>query len=278
MPCQYKRDSTVEGTFYFHPENDILFLKGNQRSSGWDPSTCTYLVHDLLTRDPRNIGLQHIALDDEGVEFIYSTLTPVEAELKQSFRQFLHNIRHVYFVTEMLTKEDLHLLPYKPWIPTFDVERVDARADIAEGLAEYHVYYSDPLTELLSFVSHIRRWERDFKERMSVSYRWLATHRTISSMFSPITDRESAVAQIEQGRKDGGSKILESVAANDGKPVVGWWMFTPEITGRLPAGPSWDDESEWDVYTEDDDLDEWEERVQVKLDMRLPELWVTVLH
>lgn len=264
LPCQYGGGqdgiSLRDGTFYFRPELDILWLQpGSDAHNHLIP-----FLSDLRETDPSGTGLRSLALRANDINTLESICTSrLAADDHAILTSVLANLEHVYFLS-LENAGRVHLghfggipdiqgyeihrsRPIMPLTPPFTRLPSDPRPGIDYELSKVFVGTFDPRAMIFHWRKLLQKWHIKCEER--TEHHFLLSHGR--DYKEPVNSRESAENWLESENvswlkgqkkfkqlieKKGLSVPLESEEElqKATKTAVGFWIFPVEALGEFP--------------------------------------------
>lgn len=263
VPCYYKQRGgrPKKGTMYFHPELDTLHIVGFLRYFA-------NFAHKLWRRDPRRVGLVHIALTSDyrpdqnhGLLFkpfkndkSHTQLGPALARLRRVIFGYTGRIGRGFPHIRSLTWDDNELPGYETSLKrqnqmrrsrpllasTSEFQRlpVDPR-QIEEELKGVYIGKGDPRVQMRCWFDLLEKW--NIKYQHSVDYRFMITftnkeHRKVSN-------RDEAYLSLQEEEEKW--KVCQRVCIKRGVPcgddqqalpsAFGFWLFPIDAFGPVQS-------------------------------------------
>jgi hypothetical protein len=262
LPCRYEDDA--EGTFYFNPELDILWLRREYHSH---KRTIPFL-RDLVARDPKGVGLRHLAMGANDINVLDGIRLPRLSERdKHTLQQVISNLDNMYYLSlENAGRvnlgrfsgasiplsdhfENRRAKPIMACVPSFTRLPVDPRPDIDRDLTRVFAGTFDPRRMIWRWEQLRRRWQIPVVEGRT-KHHFLVSHAR--SHRGRVIDRESAQEWLQDEHRAwvGGQERFHRLVEREGLTVpvesdedlrsatrtaAGFWLFPIHALGELPS-------------------------------------------
>lgn len=267
LPCEYESDTTNDGlatatgngTFYFNPEFDMLKIELSRRRESF-----LDFVLDLRARDPKNVGLLRLALDENDLGHGALRNIPLdECDLTSrcNFVKVLSSLEMVYFLSieragrmyigligGIPTMNDWEMrrsLPVEGAVPKFQRLASDPR-NIEEDLKKVYLGTFEPRKMVIRWKKLLQKY--DIKPQPGVQYR-LMTALELRPTYEQIIDQDSALNYLLREDKEWEEEVTkwqlrlpkakierETPEFLQGVPktAIGFWLFPIESLGEMP--------------------------------------------
>lgn len=276
LPCQYAGGpdgmQPVDGTFYFHPELDILWVSPRLLTGH---EAFIPFLSDLRKNDPRKIGLQNLGMQESGIRRLEGIQTPrLSAEDHETLKSTLSGLRNMYYLSiqyegrvhlghfsgiQAIKDFEVHRSkPIMPLTPSFTRLPSDPRPDIERDLSKVYVGLHDPRCMVFQWRKLLQRW-RVTQHKSQTKHHFFLSHRRPAREY--VTSRETAEAWLETEHQSWlkGQERFRGVIEKKGlsvpieseeelmsatKTAVGFWVFDVTALGKFPKV---DEDYQWDA-------------------------------
>lgn len=275
LPCQYGGgpDGTQphDGTFYFHPELDILWSSpGAQADQQFIP-----FLKDLREKDPKKVGLRNLAMRANDINMLHGLQKPrLSAEHHDTLVSVLSNLENMYYLSlenagrvhlgylggipDIKEYEVHRAKPIMPLTPSFTRLPSDPRPNIDYDLSKVFVGTFDPRSMIFHWRKLLQRWGVPERKGQTNHHFLLSQAR---NYMEHISSRESAEQWLESEHaswlrgqesfrklieKKGKTVPIESEEELDKatKTAVGFWLFPVTALGKYPKK---DEDYQWNA-------------------------------
>ncbi|KAH7008246.1 hypothetical protein EDB80DRAFT_763584 [Ilyonectria destructans] len=235
VPCYYKQlgSPPIEGTFYFHPELDILDISGQNFFARFS--------HMLWAHDPRRVGLVNLGLAKSGPKGYYDKLFKQKKD-EDLLRQALSRLRCVIFgydgqlgrgIPDISTtcgsfkkSQILRSRPLQASVSKFQRLPRDPRS-IETELKKVFMGFGDPRDQIYRWFRLLEKWQ--------IEYHNYSVER--------VENREEAFLALWEEEKDW--KRWRKTCAEEGTAcedddqalpsAYGFWLFPIDAFGPIPS-------------------------------------------
>lgn len=245
VPCCYKQlgSPPIEGTFYFHPELDIVDLSGQEYFARF--------AHMLWIHDHRRVGLVNLGLAKRVAKGYFDKLFKQKKD-EDLLRQALSRLRCVIFgydgqlgrgipdistSCKSFTKSQiLRSRPLQASISKFQRLPRDPRS-IETELKKVYMGYGDPRDQIYRWFRLLEKWQIEYHD-YSVDYRFMITVDN-----RRVENREEAflALRVEDKNWTAWRKAWaeEVTACEDDEQELpsayGFWLFPIDAFGPIPS-------------------------------------------
>ncbi|CAJ2503799.1 Uu.00g111930.m01.CDS01 [Anthostomella pinea] len=257
VPCSFYHGDISEDRFLpFNPEFDFLHIRPGRGAESF-----AYLVHDLKTYDPLEVGLLNLAMDGDNIRALRKVEpSRLDAPTSRAFEDTMSKLRQFYYlcvenagrvwlgylsgVPAMRSRIAFHRsCPIWSKIPTFDLVPRDTRP-CGGDLQRVFVGTCDPREMVIEWRQHLDRWGIRHRQGQ-IDYSVLISCKRPTKR---IRGRDSArqwlreeQAEWEQGLEEvasstrQGSRIGTTDSSEEiATPAVGFWLFPTKAIGPFP--------------------------------------------